>query len=258
MIDLISIKMLRMDYRDRRLASDCLGEMYRLGFHDIQIESIGRTTPTGKTTNRKGVTRTKSLRRHTRQNAPLNNDVSSGFYNIAGASETTEVASSKRDLREEVHFYNRASLSSIDRHPQESTKIRNRQSEDKATSTLSKKRRPQATRSLAVDAVEREQSKRSRASILCEVDEQSSKASNSRQGPEHLERSVVSNREGSLMIDIASLTQDIESIQKVTPKVSLKKIEKSSSTRNMQDHEKAILAGDLDDEDEGKVKVHRS
>jgi len=258
LIDLISIKMLRMDYRDRRSASDCLGEMYRLGFHDIQTESVGPTTPTGKTTGRKGVTRTKSLRRHTRQNAPLDNDVSSGFYNVAGASETTEVAPSKRDLREGVHFYNRASLSSVDRHPQEPTEIRNRQSEDKATSTLSKKRRPQATRSPAADAVERGQSKRSRASVSCEAGEQSSKASNSRQGPEHLERSVVSNRGGPLTIDIASLTRDIEPIPQVAPKVSLKETEKPSSTRNMQDHVKAILAGDLDDEDEGKAKVHRS
>lgn len=258
MIDLISTKMLRMNYRDQRSTSDCLGEVYRLGFHDIQIECIGRTTPTRKTIGRKGVTRTKSLRRHTRQNASLDSDVLSGFYNVAGASKTTKVASSKRDLGEEVHFYNRASLLSLDRHPQESTQIKNRQSEDKVTSTLSKKRRPQAARSLAIDAVEREQLKRSRASISCEANEQPSKASNSRQGLEQLERSVVSNREKSLTIDIASLTQDIESIPQVAPKVSLKEIEKPSSTRNMQDYVKAILIENLDDEDEGKAKVHRS
>jgi len=258
LIDLISTKMLRMDYRDRRSASDCLREVYRLGFHDIQTEGIGRTTPTGKTTGRRGVTRTKSFRRHTRQNAPLESGVSLGFYNIADTSETTEVTPSKRDLREGVHFYNRASLPSFDRHPQEPTQIGNRRSEDKATSTLSKKRRPQATRSPATDAVERGQSKRSRAWVSCEADEQPSKTSNSRQGPEQLERSVVSNREGPLTIDIASLTQDIEPIPQVAPKVSLKETEKPSSTHNMQDHVKAILAEDLDDGDEGKAKVHRS
>jgi len=106
--------------------------------------------------------------------------------------------------------------------------------------------------------MEREQSKRLRASISCEVDEQPSKASNSRQGPKQLERSVVSNRERSLTIDIASLTQDIEPISQVAPKVSLKETKKPSSTRNMQDYVKAILVGDLDDEDESKAKVHRS
>lgn len=117
MIDLILIKMLRMNYRDRRSTSNCLREVYRLEFHDIQTKCIGRTTPTRKTTNRKGVTRIKSLRRHTCQNASLDNDVSLGFYNVVGASKTTKVASSKRDLEEEVHFYNRASLLSFDRHP---------------------------------------------------------------------------------------------------------------------------------------------
>lgn len=44
LIDLISIKMLRMDYRVRQSASDCLGEVYRLGFHAVQNVEVGRTT----------------------------------------------------------------------------------------------------------------------------------------------------------------------------------------------------------------------
>lgn len=101
------------------------------------------------------------LIRHTLQDAPLDSDVSLGFYNIAGLSETTEVASLKRDLREEIHFYKYASLPSlngtlIDLRRSETVKVKRM-----TTSTLSKKRRPHAFQSQAADAVGREQSKRS-------------------------------------------------------------------------------------------------
>lgn len=61
LMDLISTKMLRIDYRHRGSASDCLGEVYRLGFHEIQTVDIAGTTPTGKTAGRDGVTRSKSV-----------------------------------------------------------------------------------------------------------------------------------------------------------------------------------------------------
>lgn len=61
LMDLISIKMLRMDYRHRGSTSDCLREVYRLGFHEIQIVDIGFTTSTGKTVGRDGVTKNKSV-----------------------------------------------------------------------------------------------------------------------------------------------------------------------------------------------------
>ena len=49
LMDLISTKMLKMNDRHRGSASDCLGEVYRLGFHEVPTVDPGRTTPTGKT-----------------------------------------------------------------------------------------------------------------------------------------------------------------------------------------------------------------
>ena len=50
LIDLISTKMLRMNYQDRLSASDCLEQVYRLGFHRVQTCDTGLATPTGKST----------------------------------------------------------------------------------------------------------------------------------------------------------------------------------------------------------------
>lgn len=217
LIDLISTKMLRMDYRHRQSASDCLKEVYRLGFHEIQTVEIGRTTPTGKTTGRDGVTRTKSIIMQPLQNAPSDSDVTSGFYDVGGTSELTEVAPSKRDLREGINFYNRASPTSLDRYPQGPTQIWNPQIEDNPTSTLSKRRRPQLTQSPTADALGRGRSKRSRASISCEAGERLPKTSNPRQRFEQLERSISLNHEGTLATDVASLIQDVEPIPEVAP-----------------------------------------
>lgn len=110
LIDLISTKMLKMDYRRRQSASDCLEEVHRLGFHAIHNVEIGRTTPTRMTTGQDGVTRTISVVPQPRQNTQPD---------IEGASETTEINRSKRDLQERVHFYNLASPQSYGRHPKE-------------------------------------------------------------------------------------------------------------------------------------------
>ena len=60
-MDLILTKMLRIDYRYRGSASDCLGEVYRLGFHEILTVDTGRITPIGKTAGQDDVTRIKSV-----------------------------------------------------------------------------------------------------------------------------------------------------------------------------------------------------
>ena len=205
LIDLISTKMLRMNYRDRQLASDCLREVYRLGFHAIQTVEVGRITSTQNTTNRDGVTRTKSVITQLRQNAPSDSDVSSGFYDIGSASEMTEVAPSERDLREGVHFYNIASPRSLGQYAQGATQIRNAQTEDKGTSTRGKRRWPQTTQSPMVDTVGRGQTKRSRAFDSREASEQRPETSNRKPGPKQLERSTSSNHEETLAIDIATL-----------------------------------------------------
>ena len=88
LIDLLSTKMLRMDCRHRRSASDCLGEVYRLRFHEIQTVDIGRTTPRGKTAGRDGVTRSKSIIAQPLQHARSDRGVSSGFYDIGYRSWT--------------------------------------------------------------------------------------------------------------------------------------------------------------------------
>lgn len=115
-MNLISTQMLRIDYRHCGSASDCLGEVYRLGFYEILTVDIGRTTPTGKSTRQHDITRrtgSKSIVMQPLQHTPSDRDVSSGFYDIGGASEMTEVAPSKRGLRDGIHFYNRASQRSL-------------------------------------------------------------------------------------------------------------------------------------------------
>ncbi len=156
LIDLISTKMLRIDYRHRGSASDCLGEVYRLGFHEIQTVDIGRTTPTGKTTGRDGVARSKSVIAQT----PSDRDVSSGFYDIGGTSESTKIAPSKRDLRDGIQFYNGASQRSL-QQAQRFTQIWNPRTIDNLTSTLNKRQRPQMTQSSTADTSGRGRSKRS-------------------------------------------------------------------------------------------------
>lgn len=268
LIDLISTKMLRMNYQHRQSASNCLEEVYRLGFHAIQSVEIRRTTPTGKTTGQDGVAGTKSVKTQLRQYAPSNSDVSSGFYSIGGAPEITEVAPSKR---EGVHFCNLASPQSVGRQqPQGPTKIKNPQTEDKIMSTLTKRRRPQTTQSPTTNAVGRGQTKRSRALVSCEAGEQLSKP----RQREQLERSLSSNHEEPLATDAASLTQNIEPTPQVVPKpirqrtgpafgkssalvteASLSEIENTSSIHSIQDHVKVVLTGNLG-ENEGKAKVY--
>ena len=43
-MNLISTKILRIDYRHRGSASDYLEEFYRLGFHEIPTVDVGRTS----------------------------------------------------------------------------------------------------------------------------------------------------------------------------------------------------------------------
>ena len=284
LMDFISAKMLRIDYRDRGSASDCLGEVYRLGFHEIPTVDIGRTTPTGKTAGQDDVTRTKSVITQTLQNA--------GFHDIGGASEATEVAPSKRNLRDGIHFYNRASQRSL-QHIQGATQIWDPQSGDISKSTLSKRPRQQTVQSASDDARGRGQSKRSRASVSFEAGEDPSKPSNPRnhgQGSEQNKRSISTNVKGHnpaaqpcqipqldpskelLAKDIARFTQAVEPIlsvpritrqvaRKSTPKrtrsplgrastpaaeVSLREAETLSSKRNIHDNARIILAGNLD------------
>ena len=289
LMDLISTKMLRMDYRHRGSASDCLGEVYRLGFHEIQTVDIGRTTPTGKTAGRDGVTMSNSVIVQPLQHAPSDRDVSSEFYDIGGTSESTEIAPSKRDLRDIIHFYNRASQRSL-QHAQVPTQIWNPQTENSLTSTLSKRRRPQMTQSPTADTSGRGRSKRSRALISCEAGEDPSKPSKRKgHNPAAQPRQIPQLDPGKepLATDVASLAQAVEPVPRVpcitrqvtrkstqkrtrsplgrasapAAEVSLREIETPSSKRNIHDNVRAMLAGNLDGgsldgENEGKAKVH--
>ena len=299
LMDLISTKMLRMDYRHRGSASDCLEEFYRLGFHEISTVEIGHTTPTGETADQDDVTRTKSVITQPLQNA--------GFCSIGGASETTEVALSKRDLRDGIHFYNRSSQRSL-QHIQGATQIWDPQSGDTSKPTLSKRQRQQTVQSASDDARGRGQSKRSRASVSFEAGQDPSKPSNPRnseQGSEQNKRNISTNSKehnpaaqprqipqldlskGPLATDVASLAQTVETIPRVpritrqatrkstqnrtrsplgrasapAAEVSPREVETPSSKRNIHDNVRKILAGNLDggnldDENEGKAKVH--
>ena len=276
LMDLISTKMLRMDYRHRGSASDCLKEFYRLGFHEISTVEIGHTTPTGKTADQDDVTRTKSVITQPLQNA--------GFCSIGGASETTEVALSKRDLRDGIHFYNRSSQRSL-QHIQGATQIWDPQSGDISKSTLSKRPRQQTVQSASDDARGRGQSKRSRASVSFEAGEDPSKPSNPRnseQGSEQNKRNISTNRkEGNPAAQPRQIPQldPSKGVPRITRQVTRKstqnrtrsplggasapaadvsprEVETPSSKRKIHDNVRAMLAGNLDGENEGKAKVH--
>ena len=217
-------------------------EFYRLGFHEISTVEIGHTTPTGKTADQDDVTRTKSVITQPLQNA--------GFCSIGGASETTEVALSKRDLRDGIHFYNRSSQRSL-QHIQGATQIWDPQSGDTSKPTLSKRQRQQTAQSASDDARGRGQSKRSRASVSFEAGEDPSKPSNPRnseQGSEQNKRSISTNSKehnpaaqsrqipqldlskGSLATDVASLAQTVEPIPRV-PRITRQVTRKSTQNR---------------------------
>ena len=239
LIDLISTKMLRMNYRHRRSASDCLEQFYRLGFHEVATIDIGRTTPTRKTAVQDDVTRTKSVITQPLQNA--------GFYDIESVSETTEVAPSKRDLREGIHFYNHVSQRSL-QHVQGATQIWNPQSEDISKSTLSKRRRQQTVQSASDDTRGRGQSKRSRVSVSFEDPSKPSNPQSYEQGSEQNKSSISTNRKGHnpaaqprqkpppdlsrgpLATDVASLTHAVEPIPRV-PRITRQVTQKSTQKR---------------------------
>lgn len=269
LIDLISNKMLQMDYRHRQSASDSLAEFYRLGLHTIPPVEIVHATSTGKITGQDGVTRTGSIITRPLGNIP-SNSFCSRFHDIGGAWGITEVAATKRELREGVHSHSLASPRSLGGHLQERTQISNPNS--KATPTLNKRRRPQTTQSPTADTIGRGQSKRSRPLLPNEAGGKLPKMSNLRQEPEQLERSVGLNREGSLAADVASLAQGKQPIPEVAPepvrkgiKFSLGResahaaeervaeIENPSSKRNAL---RSKASGNLDSEHE--VEVHQS
>ena len=284
LMDLISTKMLRIDYRHRGSASDCLGEVYRLGFHEIPTVDIGLTTPTGKTAGEDDVTRIKSVITQPLQNA--------GFCDIGGASEATEVTPSKRHLQDGIHFYYHASQRSL-QHVERATQIWNPQSGDTSKPTLSKRQRQKTVQSASDNARGRGQSKRSRASVSFKVGEDPSKPSNPRnseQGSEQNKRNISINHKehnpaaqprqipqldlskGPLATDVASLTQAVEPIPRVPritrqvkrkstqnrmrsplgraspsgAEVSPREVQTPSSKRNIHDNVRTILAGNLD------------
>ena len=119
-------------------------QAYRLGFHRVQTFETGRVTPTRKSTRQHDITRRigfKSIVVQPLESSSPDGDISPGFYYVGGISESTEIAPSKRDLRDGIHFYNRASQRSL-QHAQGPTQIWNPRTEDSLTSTLSKRRRP--------------------------------------------------------------------------------------------------------------------
>ncbi|KAL8857818.1 MAG: hypothetical protein Q9178_005574 [Gyalolechia marmorata] len=261
LIDLISTKMLRMDYRYRLSASDCLGEVYRLGLHAILPIEIVHATPTGKTTGQDGIIRTESIISRPLGNIP-SDSLWSPFHDIGGAWEKTEVAATKRELREGVHYHNLASPRLLGGCLQERTQMNNPNS--KATTTLKKRRRPQTTQSPTADTIRRGQSKRSRSLLSNEAGGQLPKMSNLRQEPEQLERSVGLYREGSLAADVASFAQGKQPIPEVAPEPVREGIQSSSGRefpnaaegRNTNYHLRSTASGNLNGENE--VEVHQS
>ena len=165
LVDLISTKMLRMNYQDRYSASDCLGEVYRLGFHSVQNIEIGHSSPTGNRTDQDGVRSSKPILNQRRHNIASDSNIPSEPDDERGGSETTEIAPSKRGIRPRVHFYNRASSRSHGRYSQGPSQTQEQETEDVATSTQTKRQWPQPNHSPTVDTVGKGQSKRMRASI---------------------------------------------------------------------------------------------
>ena len=254
-MDLISTQMLRIDYRHRGSASDCFGEVYRLGFHEI-LTVDRRTTPTVKSTRQHDITRrtgSKCIVMQPLQHTPSDRDVSSGFYDIGGAAEMTEVALSKRGLRDGIHFYNRASQRSL-QYAQGPIQIWNPRTEESLTSTLSKRRRPQITQSLTADTSGSGRSKRSRASVSLEASEDPPKQSSIPRVPRSMRQVVRTSTQKRTRSPLGKTSAS-------AAEVSLREVEIPSSKRNIHDNVRAILVGNLnggnlDGENEGKAKVH--
>lgn len=270
LMDLISTKMLRMHYEQRQSARDCLGEVRRLGFHVIPLFDNERTTPPRETMAQGGATGTKSISTQTRQTAPLDRNENLEFSAKSGAPLRTEFATSKRELREGVHFSDLASPQSLNRQPPRPTQIENPPSKDKGTSMLSKRRRLQKTQSPTADPVGKGQSKRARASVSCEASEQLSKASNPRPGPE---RSIDPDHR-PFMINVANFVQETATLPQFAPEsarnraisllrrsstqavtVNSIETEKPSLKRNVDNDVRAMLDENLDGKDEGTTKV---
>ena len=101
LIDLISTKILRMNYQDRQSTSNCVEQTYRLGFHWVQTFKTSRVTPMRKSMRQHDITRRtgfKSIVVQSFESSPPDGDVSPGFYYVGETSESTEIALSKRDL----------------------------------------------------------------------------------------------------------------------------------------------------------------
>ena len=254
LMDLISTKMLRMDHRHRGSASECLEEVYRLGFHKIQNVDIGRTTLTGKTAVRGGVTRSKSVTAQPLQHAPSDRDVESGFYDIGGTSKSTVIAPSKRGLRDRnFNFYNRISQQSL-QHTQGSTQIWNPQTDKSLTPTPSKRRQPQMTLSPTTDTSEEGRSKRSRVSVSLKAGEGPPEPSPISRVPRifrQVVRKYTQNRTRSPLGKASAPAAEVGPGEVDTP----------PSKRKIHDNVMAMLGGNLDEgnldgKDEGKAKVH--
>ena len=101
--------MLRINYRYREFINNYLREIYRLRFHEIQIVDIKRIIFIGKTVNRDGVIRSKFVITQFLQYALSNKNVLLGFYDIREIFKSIKITLSKRNLRNEIYFYNHIS-----------------------------------------------------------------------------------------------------------------------------------------------------
>ncbi|KAL9634119.1 MAG: hypothetical protein Q9204_003124 [Flavoplaca sp. TL-2023a] len=248
LIDLISNKMLQMDYRLRQSASDSLVEFYRLELHPIPPVEIIYATPTVKTTGQDGVTRTGSIITLPVGNIP-SDSLRSPFQNIGGASEITEAATTKRELRDGVSCHSFVSPQTLGAYLQERTQISNPNS--KATQTLKKRRRTQTTQSPTADTIRRGQSKRSRSLLSNEARGQFPKVSiaslaqgkqpNPEVAPEYVRKGIQS----SLGKEFSYAAEEREA-----------KIENPSLKRYTNYRLRSTASGNLNGENE--VEVHQS
>ena len=245
LIDLISNKMLQMDYRHRQSASDSLVEFYRLGLHTEPRVKIIHATPTVKTTGQDGVTRTGSVIILPVGNIPSDN-LRSPFHDIGGVSEIIEVATTKRELRDGVSRHSLVSPQSLGACLQERIKISNPNS--KATPTLKKRRRPKITQSPTADTIKRGQSKRSRSLLPNEAGGQLPKMSvaslaqgkqpNPEVAPEYVRKGIQS----SLGKEFSHAAEE-----------RVAEIENPSLKRNTNYHFRSTASGNLDGENEVEV-----
>ena len=175
MMTLLAEQMLKVEVKERATAKTCLDVGVELGLWTKE-KSHNQRTPTatrsGHDDSVRGIDLT-PISKKASSNLPLDDDVSSGFYDIA--SDLTEVSPSRRQDWEPVQYYQRASERLLEKSRQGLAQVLDPSVEEVPMPPTCKRRRQQTSDS-SLEA--KGEPKRSRAIVSCEAVEDREPLSN--------------------------------------------------------------------------------